>query len=206
MKTGMLYDADIILATTNALRSRDFIPSFPPLVCDPVCISTSGHKLLDSQALQVLVDELFPLAKVITPNKAEAEMLLSHRQLPAHISNLEEMITASRNLLQLGAEAVLLKGGHIATSHKEVHKVHVNHPDVEIVYQDLLGKNMEILQLHEQALRATLRLVADVLCEASEKITLFVSPYLESTSTHGTGCTLSAAIASNLARGLQCAS
>ncbi|OSX56270.1 hypothetical protein POSPLADRAFT_1068178 [Postia placenta MAD-698-R-SB12] len=198
IKTGMLVDADVTRAVARTLKSH-YGAAIPPLVCDPVCVSTSGHTLLHPDAVDVMISELFPLAAVVTPNKAEAVLLLSQRGLPSRVDTLEDMLVASRNLLSLGPRAVLLKGGHITTTMDDVRKVAAAHPHIQVVREGLLGENMEILQVAEQDLSKRV-LVVDALQEANA-ITLFVRPRIDSKSTHGTGCTLSAALATALSRG-----
>ena len=84
----------------------------------------------------------------------------------------------------------------------EVKKISAAYPDVKVVREGLLGENMEILQISGED--ASLKeLVVDVLQEANAT-TLFVRPRIESNSTHGTGCTLSSALACALARGKSC--
>ncbi|KAI0628809.1 Phosphomethylpyrimidine kinase-domain-containing protein [Trametes polyzona] len=200
IKTGMLFDANNTRAVAQVLKAHYADASqVPPLVVDPVCVSTSGHTLLAPDAIQVLIDELCPLATLVTPNKAEAELLLSQKGVSHQISSLEDMISASEELLTIGSKAVLLKGGHVELTLADVEKVVTARSDVAVVREELLLDNMEILQVHEKDL-ASRPLVVDVLKEA-DRTTLFVSPRIESTSTHGTGCTLSAVIASLLARG-----
>ncbi|GLB35575.1 putative TENA/THI-4/PQQC family protein [Lyophyllum shimeji] len=199
IKTGMLYDADIVHAVVTALRTHYAGGTIPHLVCDPVSVSTSGHSLLDPQAVQVLVDELFPLAELITPNKSEAELLLSHVGMPYQISNVRDMVVAVGNLLRYGSKAVLLKGGHVTTSMSDVKQLLRERADIEVVPYGLLSENMEILQLVETE-ESDPGIVVDVLRQGRET-TLFIRPQLDSGSTHGTGCTLSSAIASQLARG-----
>ena len=199
MKTGMLYDANNTRAVVQALGAHYQHSAPPSLVCDPVCISTSGHTLLDPSAIDVLISDLFPLATLITPNKAEATLLLSHRQMPSQISNLEDMLSAAQNLLQFGPRAILLKGGHIISSIADVTLLSRKYPDADVVRHGLFDENMEILQLRGEDDHSD-QLAVDILLEG-EDITLFVRPRIESTSTHGTGCTLSAAIAAELAHG-----
>ncbi|RDB19193.1 putative hydroxymethylpyrimidine/phosphomethylpyrimidine kinase 2 [Hypsizygus marmoreus] len=201
IKTGMLFDADTVRAVVDALKEHYAWSTIPPLVCDPVCVSTSGHSLLDLQAIQVLIDDLFPLATLITPNRPEAELLLSHRQLPGKIVNIEDMIGAAQNLLEFGSQAVLLKGGHVIASIQDIHQIIRTRNDVEIIPHNLLAENMEILQVDEVEDVAA-ECVVDVLCETGN-IALLVRPRIDSMSTHGTGCTLSAAIASQLALGAE---
>ncbi|RDX47441.1 hypothetical protein OH76DRAFT_1406035 [Lentinus brumalis] len=200
MKTGMLYDAEHTRRIARTLRAHyGDVSKVPPLVVDPVAVSTSGHVLLHEDAVSVMIEELFPLATLITPNKPEAELLLSRKGASVKIETLEDMIAASEKLLAFGSKAVLVKGGHVSLTMADVHRISAAHPEVTIVPESFLDENMEILQVNQEDL-ASRQLVVDVLREG-EKVTLFVSPRIESSSTHGTGCTLSAVIASALAKG-----
>lgn len=194
----MLFDAEITRTVARTLRAH-YGDSVPPLVCDPVCVSTSGHTLLQPEAVDVMISDLFPMAALITPNKSEAALLLAQRGLPSKVETLEDMLVASRNLLSLGPRAVLLKGGHITTTMEDVRRVSINHPHIHVVREGLLGENMEILQIADQDLSKRV-LVVDALQEPSS-ITLFIRPRVDSKNTHGTGCTLSAALATALSRG-----
>ncbi|KAI0081406.1 hypothetical protein K474DRAFT_1656531 [Panus rudis PR-1116 ss-1] len=200
MKTGMLFDADIVRTVARTLKTHyGSEGNIPHLVCDPVCVSTSGHTLLHPEAVDVMISELFPITSLITPNKSEAELLLSNRKLSSsEIVTLEDMLHASKNLLTLGPRAVLLKGGHLVSSLKDVDAL--TNANVHVIRAGLLDENMEILQSAEED-RSDLPLVVDVLHQGGEEYTLFIRPRINSTSTHGTGCTLSAAIASGLAKG-----
>ncbi len=98
-KTGMLFSHEIIEAVAEFLERHPV-----PLVVDPVMIATSGAQLIKDDAVEVLIDRLFPLATVVTPNLPEAEALAgkpgaSRRELAEH-------------LVALGAPAVLVTGGH----------------------------------------------------------------------------------------------
>ncbi|KAG5650982.1 hypothetical protein H0H81_010329 [Sphagnurus paluster] len=202
IKTGMLYDAENVRAAVKALSGHYDRASMPPLVCDPVCVSTSGHSLLHPDAIQALADDLFPLSKIITPNKSEAELLLAHCGMALKITSLDDMIIAAKNLLRFGSQAVLLKGGHVVASMGDIFDVDPK-SDIEVVSHGLPLENMEILRVGETE-NLWPRLVVDVLCESGTepravKTTLFIRPFIHSSSTHGTGCTLSAAIASRLA-------
>jgi hydroxymethylpyrimidine/phosphomethylpyrimidine kinase len=188
----MLFDADNTRATVRALKSHYAARTMPPLVCDPVCVSTSGHTLLAAGALQVLTD-LFPLTTLITPNKSEGELLLSRP-----IDSLEDMMKAASDLLARGPRAVLLKGGHMNATLADVDSLARAHPDVRVVREGLYSDNMNILAINGPQPDT---LVVDVLCEADGLTTVLARPRIDSSSTHGTGCTLSAAIASALAGG-----
>ncbi|KAJ7084858.1 Phosphomethylpyrimidine kinase-domain-containing protein [Mycena belliarum] len=193
IKTGMLLDAENTRATVCALKKHYADRTMPPLVCDPVCVSTSGHTLLAPDALQVLTQDLFPLTTLITPNKSEAELLLSRS-----IVSLEDMLVAAKDLLSNGSRAALLKGGHMTATLGDVDALARAHPEVRVVREGLYGDNMEILVVNCPPPGT---LVVDVLCEAGGPTTVLARPRIDSSSTHGTGCTLSAAIASALAGG-----
>ncbi|KZV60533.1 hypothetical protein PENSPDRAFT_659506 [Peniophora sp. CONT] len=201
MKTGMLSDAGVVHAVADSLKAR-FPDSRPPLVCDPVSVSTSGHTLLQPDAVKTLISELIPLATVITPNKNEAELLLRATSGDERsIESLDDMLTAARELLKLGCRAVLVKGGHLTTSFPLVKQTVSSNPDVRVQRDGIPSENMEVL-LAAEADPKDASLVVDVLCESEGQTTMFLSQRIDSTSTHGTGCTLSAAIACGLARGL----
>ena len=148
VKTGMLVDRATIIAVVEALRDAGC-----PLVVDPVLISKSGHALLRDDAVDVLLHRLLPLATLVTPNLPEAQRL-------AGCDIDDGGSRAAHVLLDRGAAAVLIKGGH-------------GHGD-DVV--DLL-----ITRTHTRTFR---------------------SRRLKTRHTHGTGCTLSAAIAARLAQGL----
>ncbi|ACE83800.1 bifunctional hydroxymethylpyrimidine kinase/phosphomethylpyrimidine kinase [Cellvibrio japonicus] len=104
IKTGMLATADIIAAVAESLRCYPQIP----LVLDPVMVATSGDRLLAEDAIATLLQELLPLARLVTPNLHEAAVLLN----TAPAQTQAEMQTQGQALLGLGAQAVLMKGGH----------------------------------------------------------------------------------------------
>ncbi|KAH7890084.1 Phosphomethylpyrimidine kinase-domain-containing protein [Phlebopus sp. FC_14] len=200
IKTGMLFNTENTRAVASTLEERFADKGRIPLVCDPVCVSTSGHALLRPDAIDTMVNELFPLAQLITPNKAEAELLLKSRSLPSSIGSLKDMIGATKNLLTLGSQAVLLKGGHIDVSMAEVESVSTAEgTSVKVCSDFLLRENMEIL---EEGMRSQNTLVVDVLGQVDGTITLYPRPRIQSTSTHGTGCTLSAALACAVGTGV----
>lgn len=103
VKTGMLGNAAITRLVARELRRRR--PAW--LVVDPVMIATSGARLLTEEAVQAMVRELIPLADILTPNLPEAETLLGHP-----IRTARDYDRAGEALRALGADAVLLKGGH----------------------------------------------------------------------------------------------
>ena len=199
----MLFTAENIKAIASTLRDRFKPHSHVPLVCDPVCVSTSGDALLQSDAVNTMIEELFPMSHVITPNQAEAELLLKARSLPCKITSLADMLVAAQNLLTLGSEAVLLKGGHVIVSEDEIRNLQA--PDgieLDIKPAFLLGETMRILRHGSTSVRD---LIVDVLCRLNrgvKTITLYPRPRLQTKSTHGTGCTLSAALACALGNGI----
>lgn len=111
VKIGMLANADMIHAVAKALDQH--CP--PHIVLDPVMVATSGAQLLANTAIEVLRKRLLPMATVITPNLHEAEFLLG-RPIP----DLDAMREACDALLDLGAGAVLLKGGHLTGGHEVI--------------------------------------------------------------------------------------
>jgi hydroxymethylpyrimidine/phosphomethylpyrimidine kinase len=150
-KSGMLATADLVGTVAAALRAH----RIPNYVMDPVMVATSGHRLLDEDAQDALVTELLPLSTLVTPNLHEAAILTGRP-----VTTLRDMGQAARRLVEMGAGAALVKGGHL--------------PEGEAV--DLLWDGTT-----ERIWRRT---------------------RLETRNTHGTGCTLSAATAAGLARGL----
>ena len=104
VKIGMVSSIPLIEIIADSLKTV----SLPPVVLDPVMISKSGYRLLNQDAQDALVQHLFPIAEVVTPNIYEAEALVGE-----NISNLEEMKSAAKRLLDLGAKKVVVKGGHL---------------------------------------------------------------------------------------------
>jgi hydroxymethylpyrimidine/phosphomethylpyrimidine kinase len=109
VKTGMLYSAGnirVVAAFFSKLRPRN--TGVPPLIVDPVMLSTSGARLLEKAAIKILRDELLPLATLVTPNLDEAGNLAGRRP-----HSIEEMRSAAREIHCLFGCAVLVKGGHL---------------------------------------------------------------------------------------------
>ena len=105
IKIGMLHRGDVISSVANILKET---ASDIPLVLDPVMVAKGGHALLEEDALSALKAELIPMARVLTPNIPEAEALSGR-----DISSVDDMVAAARVILDLGPDAVLLKGGHL---------------------------------------------------------------------------------------------
>ncbi|WP_203247814.1 bifunctional hydroxymethylpyrimidine kinase/phosphomethylpyrimidine kinase [Sporosarcina beigongshangi] len=108
VKTGMLFSADIIRAVAETLQSYDS----PTLIIDPVMIAKGGASLLLEEAVDALKTFLIPMASVITPNIPEAEVLAGMT-----IESDEDIEEAANRILQLGAGAVVMKGGHRQGAH-----------------------------------------------------------------------------------------
>ena len=104
VKIGMLATAEVISTVAGCLARR----RPPHVVLDPVMVATSGARLLEASALDALRNELLPLATLVTPNLPEAELLIGRS-----IATRAAMHEAIRILLDQGAQAVLLKGGHL---------------------------------------------------------------------------------------------
>ena len=106
LKTGMLHTAQVIDAVVDTLEA---LAPAVPLVADPVMVAQSGDSLLDPDAVATLLRRLVPRAAVLTPNVPEAEVLTGRP-----IGGVADMVSAGRTLLDLGARAVLVKGGHMS--------------------------------------------------------------------------------------------
>ena len=152
IKTGMLPDTASILAVADVIARLS--PRLP-FVMDPVMVATSGDHLQTEEALTALKSRLLPLATVITPNIPETELLLGQP-----ITDEAGQRDAAQALLATGAEAVLVKGGHLSGE-----------------------------------------MVVDILATRDSMIAI-TGARIDSTSTHGTGCTLASAIATGLAQGM----
>ena len=102
-KTGMLPDSGAVAAVVCG------VPKGIPLVVDPVMVSSSGRSLMEPDALNELIENLVPLATLITPNLPEAEVLSGY----GPIRTVDDMRAAGRCIQKYGAAYVLLKGGHL---------------------------------------------------------------------------------------------
>ena len=164
VKIGMVNDAETIKAIADTLADYDI----EHIVVDPVMVSTSGSKLMQDDAIKVFIEKLLPMSTLITPNIYEAEILAGKK-----ITDEDAMNDVAGEILSKGAEAVLIKGGHIEGDKK-----------VDLLYN---------------AIRKTEARSSEITMMIGDS---FESETVETRNTHGTGCTLSAAIASNLAMGL----
>ena len=104
VKIGMLHSAEVVQCVARMLRKY----AITNVVLDPVMVSTSGHKLIEDSAIEVLKSELMPMARVITPNIPEAEILLGEA-----LSKQSDLPDAARRLAEMYGVSVLLKAGHL---------------------------------------------------------------------------------------------
>jgi hydroxymethylpyrimidine/phosphomethylpyrimidine kinase len=151
VKIGMLHSPEIVQTVAEAIDRH----CLPNVVLDPVMVATSGTRLIDNPAIELLVRELFGRAVLVTPNLDEASLLVG-RPLDGEAA----MESAAHELLDMGASAVLLKGGHLAGN-----------------------------------------VVSDLLLTQQGELHWMRAPRIHTPNTHGTGCTLSSAIAAHLALG-----
>lgn len=149
VKIGMVANKEII----EGIAERLSFYNAKNIVLDPVMVSTSGSKLVNEEAMSTLIEKLMPLAKVITPNTKEAEVLCGFK-----VENIKDMEKAAKKIFNNLNVSVLVKGGHLSDD------------AIDVLYDD-------------------------------GKITYFKSERIDNPNTHGTGCTLSSAIACNLAKG-----
>lgn len=106
IKIGMLFSSELVLAVANALKHFN-----GKVVLDPVMIAKSGDKLLQDEAIEALKSELIPYVDLLTPNLPEAEVLLGLTENTL-VNSSEAFAAYTQALIELGAQAVLLKGGH----------------------------------------------------------------------------------------------
>ena len=151
VKIGMLHSPEIVQTVARAIQRH----ALEKVVFDPVMVATSGAVLIDKEAVNVLVRELFPRTAVITPNLDEAALLVQRT-----LNSERDMEAAAAELLAMGANAVLVKGGHLQGD-----------------------------------------VVSDLLALASGEKIWMRDSRIHTPNTHGTGCTLSSAIAAHLALG-----
>jgi hydroxymethylpyrimidine kinase/phosphomethylpyrimidine kinase len=103
----MLGTRELVETVGAFLKEISSLQPRPWVVLDPVMISTSGHKLIDDEAKQAMIDHIFPYTNVLTPNKYEAEALLGRE-----LRTPENVEQGARDLLAMGVQSVLIKGGH----------------------------------------------------------------------------------------------
>lgn len=195
VKTGMLATAETVRVVGERLgelkAQYEEEGKKLHIVVDPVMVSTSGANLIPEDAIDEYIDSLIPLATVFTPNIVETKFILKRMKenfskeigvtanvQEFRIESLEDMKEAAETLYEyLECDNVLVKGGHLAFT-KDLKPYDSNKED---------GEKTDLV-------------IVDVLFDGTD-FTVLQSEYLSSKSTHGTGCTLSSAIASNLAKG-----
>lgn len=151
IKIGMVHTAELVATIATTLKQYPQVP----IVFDPVMVATSGHRLIEESTIEAIVETLFPIAAVITPNMDEAALLAG-----MEIKTLDDMYSAGAKILQLGCKSLLLKGGHLE------------------------GRRITSLYFQQGG-----------------TVTPFEFEKFETNNTHGSGCTLSSAIASYIAQG-----
>ena len=152
VKIGMLYSAEVVTLVARMIEKY----GIRNLVLDPVMVSTSGHRLIEETGIEVIKEKLMPLARVLTPNVPEAEMLIGRT-----ISGEEDFPEVARELAEKYGISVFLKAGHLT-----------GETPTDYFYNAEDGST-----------------------------TLLPSKRVYTQNTHGTGCTLSSAIAAALAKG-----
>ena len=185
LKTGMLPTREIIEEVARIVAENN-LKNF---VGDPVVRSTSGFDLIDDAALKVLIEKLFPLATVITPNIPEAERIARIK-----IETPEDIKKAAKIMQSFGAKNVLIKGGHLPI-------LDFGLPILDLEY-DAADKESNVdLKINKNP-KSEIRnpKSIDFLFMGDEEFT-FSADFIETTATHGTGCTFAAAIAAGLANG-----
>jgi len=158
VKIGMLASPEIVRTVAKALRKH----GVKRIVLDPVLRATSGASLGGDDTAQAIITELFPMATLVTPNLDEASLLLGREILSPN-----EFKVAAQELLEMGPQAVLIKGGHLDVSHTQITDY--------LMWRSLDG-GLEVVQSKE-----------------------FKHYRVNTSNTHGTGCSLAAAIATYLA-------
>jgi hydroxymethylpyrimidine/phosphomethylpyrimidine kinase len=161
IKTGMLATADVIETVTDCLA--DFAG---PVVVDPVMVAATGDRLLSEEA-EAVYENLFAHATLVTPNADEAELLTDRT-----VDSVAAAEAAGHDIVELGADAALVKGGHIDGD------------------SGTAGDSDEVVDT----------LVIDESATDATHTEQFTHPRIDTDATHGSGCTLSSAIAARLAR------
>lgn len=160
VKIGMLASPEIVRTVAKALRKH----GVKRIVLDPVLRATSGASLDGDDTAQAMIAELFPIATLITPNMDEASLLLGRE-----IIGPNDFKLAAEQLLEMGPQAVLIKGGHLDSTHTQI---------TDYLLWRTIEDGLEVVQSKE-----------------------FKHYRVNTPNTHGTGCSLSSAIATYLADG-----
>ncbi|WP_027383878.1 bifunctional hydroxymethylpyrimidine kinase/phosphomethylpyrimidine kinase [Epilithonimonas caeni] len=151
IKIGMVHTPELVETIVKTLGKYKKVP----IVFDPVMVATSGHRLIEEETIQTIIEKLFPISDIITPNMDEAAILANRE-----VKTLNDMKIAGEFIKKLGCKHILLKGGHQTTE-----------------------------------------IITSLLYNDKDDYQTFESVKLNTRNTHGSGCTLSSAIASFVARG-----
>jgi len=151
IKIGMVHTPELVETIVKTLAKYKKVP----IVFDPVMVATSGHRLIEEKTIETIIEKLFPISDIITPNMDEAAILAK-----MEVKNLDDMKIAGERIKELGCKNILLKGGHLQTE-----------------------------------------MITSLLYNDQNDYQTFKSEKVDTKNTHGSGCTLSSAIASFIARG-----
>ena len=181
VKVGMLPTAELVRAVAGLIREG----RLPSPIVDPVMQSSSGHRLMEDDAFEVFVTELLPLTRLLTPNIPEAEKLAG-----MNILGEEEMQQAAARIRELGARAVLIKGGHLGTQASRLLQSSSEGAGGTPAYPTREAAGRTPAYPSE---------AIDLLDDQGE-VTRFRGEWIETQPVRGTGCMLSSGIAAGLAR------
>lgn len=180
VKTGMLATAEIVETVTDALAESD-----ESIVVDPVMVAATGDRLLSSAA-EAAYEDLIREATLVTPNADEAEVLTDRT-----VETPGDAAAAGRDLVELGADAALVKGGHLGGD---------TVVDTLVLSESVAGDDAggDGIVGDDDGVVGH---VAGDLGDDGVEVTRFEGPRVDTNATHGSGCTLSSAITARLARG-----
>lgn len=177
-KIGMLPTRAVVLEVARLFRGT----ALPRPVVDPILMSSSGERLMEEGALDALIQELLPLTSLVTPNIPEAEALTGTR-----ITSEADMQKAAAVIRELGAPAVLIKGGHLKKQEAGAKGQESGSPAISA------GAKAESEDESGDAI--------DVLNNEG-RVTVFRERRVNGVGLHGSGCILSTAIAAGLGKGM----
>ena len=194
VKIGMLQSREItrrIAAVLGEYPIRN-------IVLDPVMVSTSGHRLIEPEAVEALVSCLMPLARVITPNIPEAEILLGGKRLSDQASLSEAAVELSR----LTGASVLLKAGHLAPEPDGAESRAGCRAESECLSGAESGAKSAAESRAKSGADSGAMVLTDYFYDAERgELIELPSQAVQTVNTHGTGCTMSSALAAHLAKG-----
>ena len=191
-KVGMLPTREVVLEVARLFRETEL----PRPVIDPVIMSSSGHRLMEASALPVLIRELLPLAYVVTPNIPEAETLTG-----TTIASEADMRRAAAVIRELGARAVLIKGGHLKRQKAVGSRQKAVSSEHWAVGSGQSGGSPTVREGSNTEAQGETDEAIDVL-DNEGTVTVFREKRVSGAELHGSGCILSAAIAAGLGKGM----